>query len=449
MTVSTRAASRFLRFVIALVVMALPSLILWWRFADLLPFYPILHAELLVAAMILAIWPRAGLLPAFAAIVFVVANAVATLFHFSSVIEMVSQPLGDQLGLLALVHEYVAFLILGLGIFLLMAVSTRWSRRSDAVIPLLLLLLTASLDGAAERLSRPLAEFGHVNLLGSPSGRLVRDRLLHPAEPMRRVRDQPALSEQVLQWQSRNPGRSVVFVVAESFGAPVDPQVRAWLDQQIAPPPGYTLRSGDTTFMGTTTYGELRQLCQLRGSYSALDEAMASECLPSQLTVQGLRTVGLHGFSAYMFSRRGWWRDIGLQQGLFLEDLSSEYPNRCGGPFKGLCDVDLIDAAVRQLDGSPAFVYVLTLNTHLPLPDIDPRLLPSALCMQRNMTAETCKMVGMQGQLLRTLRERVLARPDRPLLVVVGDHAAPFVQAANRAAFKPTSVPYWIVLTGS
>lgn len=443
---SNRVVRLLLRIVAIGALVLLPSLILWLRFADLLPFYPVLHIELLVAAMLMALWPRAGLLPAFVAIVLVVANAVATVFHFSSIVEMVSSTLSAELSLLSLALEYVGFLVLGLVLFALMAVSARRVKRIDAIVPMLILLLTASLDGVIERASSRFAMFGHVNMVGSPMGRLVRDRVFQPPMALRNLRDPVALRDEVLQWARQHPDRGVLFVIVESFGVPADPQVRAWLDQQISPPAGYQMRRGDTAFAGTTTYGELRQLCQLRGSYQALDGMLARQCLPNQLKELGWRTVGLHGFSAYMFSRRGWWQAIGLQRSAFLEDLASQYPRRCGGAFKGLCDEDLVDAALQQLDDSPAFVYMLTLNTHLPLPAEPAQQVPDELCTQRGLAAQTCKMMAMQGQLLRTLRERVLSRPDHPMLVIVGDHAPPFPDVPNRSAFKAGSVPYWILL---
>lgn len=441
-----RAIRLSLRVAAVLALVLLPSLILWLRFADLLPFYPVLHAELLGAALLLAIWPRAGLLPACVAVALVVANAVATLFNFSSIVEMVFQPLSEYLDVLSLVHEYVGFIFLGLGLCALMALSARRVQRIDAVVPLLALLLTSSFDGVIERVSNRSTMFGHMNLVGSPMARLVRDRIFQPPMALRRLQDKGALRDEVVQWVRLHPGRDVMFVIVESLGVPVDPQARVWLNQQIEPRSGYQMRSGETTFVGTTTYGELRQLCQLRGSYQVLDDTMAQQCLPRQLQELGLKTVGLHGFSAYMFSRRGWWEEIGLQRSVFLEDLAAQYPQRCGGPFKGLCDEDLLDAALRELDRSPAFVYMLTLNTHLPLPAVPDQLLPGELCAQRRLATEACKMMAMQGQLLRMLRERVLSRPDHPMLVVVGDHAPPFSDVANRSAFKPGNVPYWVLL---
>jgi len=446
MMVRVAGAHLLVRLLWIFALTVLPSQILWLRFADVLPFFPILHAELLLAAAALALWPRAGLLLAAAVVVLVIANAVATLFHFGSFIEMLEQPLSESLDLLSLVREYVEFVFLGLATVALLALASRQVGRKDAAVAIALLLLAGGLDRTEGIIAAKNSRFGQVNLLGSPMMRLVRDRYIHPPLQLQRLTDREVLRDDTLNWVRLHPGRSVVFVIAESLGTPADPVVRMWLDEQLEASSDYEKRSGSTPFSGTTTYGELRQLCQLKGSYLLLDENAARGCLPKRLGELGLRSVGLHGFSSYMFNRKNWWTDIGLQRGLFLEELGTTFKRRCGGHFQGICDADLIRAGMQELDKAPTFAYLLTLNTHLPLPEVPGLQLPRELCERRSLPPRICQMLAMQGQMLRTLSEQVLSRKDRPLLIVVGDHAPPFVEAENRVAFKVGVVPYWLLL---
>lgn len=249
-------------------------------------------------------------------------------------------------------------------------------------------------------------------------------------------------------WAQSHPERSIWLIVVESMGWLQDEALRQRLLQQIdgaSQGGAYDVEIRRMPFKGATTHGELRALCGVAGAYAELSDAQAADCLPARLSALGWTTHGLHGFSGRMFDRRNWWSRIGLRRTLFLEDLSERLP-LCGGSFRGVCDAELLHTAARQLWEPQQFVYTLTLNTHLPL---DPVMVPTdwkVACDRANVPLATCELVTAQSRLLVTISG--LARelpPPRPLVVVIGDHAPPFLNARARAAFDRGTVPALIL----
>ncbi|WP_431259101.1 hypothetical protein ACQ86G_02155 [Roseateles chitinivorans] len=249
-------------------------------------------------------------------------------------------------------------------------------------------------------------------------------------------------------WARAHPDRSIWLVVVESMGWMENEALRRQLMKAMDGAlrgDAYRVELRQLPFKGSTTYGELRALCGVIGAYADLSDAQAAECLPARLAGMGWTTTGLHGFSGRMFDRRGWWPRIGLRQALFLEDLGEELP-LCGGAFRGVCDVELLQTSARRLWEPRQFVYTLTLNTHLP---IDPVTVPAdwqGLCDRERVSRDVCELTAAQGRLLATVADLARDLPSpRPLVVVIGDHAPPFLDVHARAAFDRRTVPALIL----
>lgn len=290
-----------------------------------------------------------------------------------------------------------------------------------------------------------------LNVAGSPSLTLARqvDSSRQYKSPIAiPARDSIADAVGIVDWAKEHPNVGVWLVVVESMGWPRDTALRRRLSGQMyeASKSGrYQIDERQMPFKGSTTYGELRALCRVAGSYAHLSDQQASSCLPAQLARQGWTTTGLHGFSGHMFDRTEWWPKIGFQQTLFLDGLSGELP-LCGGAFRGICDKDLLRSSSQRFSSPRQFVYTLTLNTHLPL---DPVAVPpdwQSACKQAGSEGAACELLVLQAELLSTVAALASEVPEpRPLVVIIGDHAPPFLNAKARGAFDPTTVPAFVL----
>lgn len=239
-------------------------------------------------------------------------------------------------------------------------------------------------------------------------------------------------------------GRSVLYVIVESLGVHQNAAVRDWLRQQLYPTSmveSYDLSVDTIVALGGTTSGEMRRLCGLQGAYRLLTVESGAACLPRALGDAGWSTVGLHGFSAKMFGRREWWPLIGLKDIRFAEQLTEETHRQCGAAFRGVCDEDLIAAAVRATDTPRTFVYALTLNSHLPVAPIDIPDDLASVCAQADVGKSVCTLLAYPGITLRAVARQLSARATKPFVILVGDHSPPFFDRHSRGQFLHDRVP--------
>lgn len=284
----------------------------------------------------------------------------------------------------------------------------------------------------------PIATLGKLALNDTPNAPL---RALSSAETAQGLVNIPS-------WAETHPDGGVLFVIVESMGAPLDGRVREWLNHQLvddALRTKYEVRQTEVPFLGSTTSGELRSLCGLIGSYRNMDAATGADCLPSTLARLGWSTVGIHGFSRQMFDRQVWWPMIGLQSIQFV-DSPSFSESRCGAAFHGGCDADLINSGIAALRPGKRFVYLLTLNTHLPLDSIPVPDEMAKACRSWHTEDDVCKLTAKLGEVLRQLRASLNTADRQTLVVLVGDHAPPFAARASRDSFSNQKVPAFVLV---
>ncbi|MEY4427765.1 MAG: hypothetical protein RLZZ182_454 [Pseudomonadota bacterium] len=437
-----------------LLAWCLPSVIYWLMYAPSMPFYPLFDAEMMLplALMIgrrrliffLTLVGGAGIASA---------QAIAALFHFPSALDLVTQGDVPELSVPELIAAYWKEglpLIAAAGVTL---VALRLRRPTDRswMLPALVLVLLLDLSRVTEHL-RP-SRYGAMNAVGSPLAGLVvqasRTRQAH----LEQLHDARDLRQDALTWADSHPDGRVVWLLVESLGLPVDSSVRSRLDDVLAAASGqgYQLEVGSVPFRGSTTAGELRRLCQLAGSYSRLDMRAGRDCIPEQLRARGWHTTGLHAFSGLMFQRARWWPLIGLQDTRFLESLGDPLNSRrCGTAFRGLCDEDLVTLAFAEpIAKGGHFTYLLTLNTHLPLPEraLDEPLRVGSPCDETQGPHRACELLHRHASLLQTVGEAAARQAEgrRPLIIIVGDHSPPFVSHDDRGFFDQDQVPFWIL----
>jgi phosphoglycerol transferase MdoB-like AlkP superfamily enzyme len=241
---------------------------------------------------------------------------------------------------------------------------------------------------------------------------------------------------------------NVVLVMVESLGEARDPALANWIEQPLLSgdiSKRYSVSRGTVEFEGSTVFGELRELCGLRGVGMRMAELQTSQtggCLPAKLNARGYETVSIHGVTSAMFRRSEWYPRLGFQRMIFPENWPRKDPNFCNAQFHGICDLDGAGAVRDELLAAtrPEFVYWLTIESHVQLDSAERK--PSAGDC-KNIEAEVCQMVTTQRNVLTEIAKIVLDPALKPTrFVVVGDHSPPYMLRRRRDLFAQKLVPW-------
>lgn len=246
-------------------------------------------------------------------------------------------------------------------------------------------------------------------------------------------------------WALENKKRSIVFIIAESFGVPRSAKSLSWLMAKLDVE-NYSAIYYEIDFKGSTTDGELRSLCAIEGSYTNISRELSQDCLPARLVKIGWSTNGLHGFSGRMFDRYLWWPKIGLEEISFGNSADIQAMPNCGNIFRGACDKDMVQLAFSQASRPKSFVYLLTLSTHLPVTHSPIPTDLAGICAMDKLSIESCMHIASLGRLLSNVANEASMQYQRPLIAVVGDHAPPFDNKENRGVFKQDKVPSFVLV---
>lgn len=248
-------------------------------------------------------------------------------------------------------------------------------------------------------------------------------------------------------------GRNVVLVMVESLGYLNDAQARRQVDAPIFAPEitrRYNVSEGKVGYYGSTTSGEMRELCDTREPYDEFVKVAGASCLPKRLRMRGYETIAVHGFTREFFEREQWYPIVGFDRELFGETLMPQAKRLCGGPFRGFCDADLPPVIARQaaLSERPKFIYWLTLNTHIP---VAPGEANARFGCDRSAGLfghpQVCYMAELWHDVFASVAQLALDPAiGAAEIVVVGDHAPPLWSRRARAQFEPGKV-VWYRLT--
>ena len=161
-------------------------------------------------------------------------------------------------------------------------------------------------------------------------------------------------------------GRNVIMVMVEGLGYLGDPAARRQMDSPLFDPrvtDKYRTSSGSVVYYGSTTSGEMRELCDTREPYLEFTKTHGSSCLPARLRTRGYATMAVHAFHHKMFERDEWYPVVGFDKEVFGEELVKVTHRLCGNAFRGVCDADLppIIAQEAAFSNKPKFIYWLTL----------------------------------------------------------------------------------------
>jgi len=418
---------------------------------------PLLHWDLMLALLVLAVNPRAGMLCVVLAWALALLRGVALNYHFHDLAEYVdSARFVDLLspGAYMTAGSLLAIAVLLVTVACLLRLLSGLRLAKGQV--LLLMLVCGLLDAVngsstAIGLGRDRALIP-LNVMGSAGYNLVKSEMVFITlsnQPLQPIDPLPRSYTELRSVAARGDATGMAILV-ESLGLPVDPLMRAWLQAQFDAPglrDRWTVEFAEEDFRGSTIAGELRMLCGRRGHYSRLTRDMAQDCLPRLFDRAGPGTLALHGFSPRMFDRSAWWPVAGFDEVVFGDALAAKGARSCQGAFEAVCDQDLLaEAFARAGDPRNRFVYALTIGTHLPLP-ADHVLRPevAALCRARQVDDSACELIDMAGSLMRSMAQRVAQSSGPSLIVIVGDHSPPFIRPSSRQAFSQQRVPLVLV----
>lgn len=252
--------------------------------------------------------------------------------------------------------------------------------------------------------------------------------------------------------------RHLVLIMMESLGVPLNNKAMsdklfAYYDNS-AIRDRYEVSQGTSLYYNSTTSGEFRELCGKWGDYYELldpAEAAKQNCLPVRLAGQGYATHAMHSFQGDFFKRAEWYPNIGFQTREFWPDLRDKGVEWCGGVFAGACDRQIPKLLAENLKKAkqPTFLYWLTLNTHLPVPeglnlDVDDCQKVSAE-LARDFPM-ICRQFAIFDDIDKALVKEITASdfPEADILIV-GDHMPPYYDRHHRSQFDPERVP-WLYL---
>jgi hypothetical protein len=247
-----------------------------------------------------------------------------------------------------------------------------------------------------------------------------------------------------------------VLVLVESWGKSTDQVLRQSLVQPYEANLGgrFTVLEGSVPFHGPTISGENRELCGRSGGQSVMEAPADAfrNCLPDELRDQGFHTIAIHGNHGSFYHRKEWYLRAGFQETWFKWNLESAGLPDCAGLFIGVCDSAIaswIGKRLERPDADPRFIYWVTLNSHLPVPN-PPSLPTLAPCNAEPSLAadvELCNWYRLILNVHQSIASLAGRNGPRPVVyVVVGDHAPPFSEPALRDSFDQSAVPYVILL---
>lgn len=246
---------------------------------------------------------------------------------------------------------------------------------------------------------------------------------------------------------------NLMVIMVEAMGLPRDAGMKSkleqiWIRPEIAR--RYDVSQGTTAFFGSTTSGEMRELCGRWGDYREIASPQ-SDCLPAMLAAKGYRTTSYHSFTSRFFDRTSWYPLIGIQHLNFEDEVEAKGASACPNVFAGACDRDVPQIIGEQLKdrSKPQFIYWLTLNSHLPVIE-DPKL-GTTNCKQLGGTEDAdfpliCRMYSVWDDTAVAL-EKMVSQPGFPPtdILIVGDHMPPFTHQKSRLKFDSEHVPWFLL----
>lgn len=244
----------------------------------------------------------------------------------------------------------------------------------------------------------------------------------------------------------------LLLVVVESWGRALDPAENQFWRDLWQSPALREVEAGAFASRSPTISAEFRELCGFVPQSLRIDDVPRSaECLPNRLHARGWQTQAFHGASSKMYKRGEWYPLIGFEHSYFLPELLAGGGKLCAN-VPGTCDYSIADRVVQTLQQEgKQFTHWMTLNSHTPYKtsDLSAPGVMGRVCPRLKLEGARCVHAALVYDFMQSLKAALLHRPVPGLRVVlVGDHAPKFFDAASRDAVDEESVPYLILEVG-
>jgi hypothetical protein len=251
-----------------------------------------------------------------------------------------------------------------------------------------------------------------------------------------------------------------MLIVVESWGELKDAKLQKELDSWIAKKfenKGYAVNIGKTKTYGSTVAAGLRELTNTRGDYSFYLNKKSVETpfksIFDEKKLQRYETFGFHPYTAKMFLRSVWWKNIGIQNLYFKEQYlleNSTKENLVKGEanyFPSVKDEIFFDYVLNKTKKTPKkFVYFLTVNSHIPYNAIKIDNSPTNQfdISKMDISSQAKNQLTHIKNLLEYFSQKIESK-DWNKILIVGDHMPPFPTNQDRNFYVDGKVPYLII----
>ncbi len=304
----------------------------------------------------------------------------------------------------------------------------------------------------------PALNFSKINFAGSPVKLLYNSLLNQSVDanvPILFPENKESITFKEFKADSAN---NQMLMIIESFGLINDSLKRKEFQKDISTvfeSKNWKASWGKTPFKGGTTHAELRELLNCVGDYRYFIKPQQAKNFKSIFQIknqQGYHNLAIHSYKANMFERGSWWKNIGVNEVFFSEDVqsASNFQSKLNyeSPFISVNDEDAFNfIQSKTATTGKQFVYFLTENAHLPFKgklnkpmfskffDID---------KEANLSQEAKNQSKRITNFLAYVAKHLDANKFQKLLIV-GDHMPPFVKKNDRAFYNDQFVPYCII----
>lgn len=245
-----------------------------------------------------------------------------------------------------------------------------------------------------------------------------------------------------------------VLILVEAWGLLNNPELQHEVLQplyKLNASHTYEIKEGHTPYKYLTQAGEFREITgYLFHSYQVHSDWVKQNSLLIKKQQLGFHVIGLHGYSGQFYKRREkLWPALGVQETWFAEDFRKSSMPLCGNSFfHGICDTAINTWMFNNMNLQPErkeFYYWVTLNTHLPVVEIhDEGYRNFAGKWKEQGITENILQIAYQHRLLFKDLADKLGKAGSPKvhMLLVGDHAPPFIDPADRKMYDAQLVPY-------
>ena len=284
-----------------------------------------------------------------------------------------------------------------------------------------------------------------------PKGVILEGKLINVERGA--VIDSATAESKLIDYSTNN--KNYIVIITEALGLPKDNDLHDLLFSMFYSKDiesKYIVTEGKVPYKGNTYWGEIRELCDVYYHYLDIMEGKTVDCIPEKLKKQGYETIAFRSYLQDFFSFNKWYKLIGFDKIYLGDELlqGMRYPAKiCKNLFTGLCDADAIHVIKEKLDQAtqPTFFYWVTVNSHQPvtLQKIVPERFYCDDADKRIGTDEVCRTVEIWYELF-THVVKVALELENTEILLVGDHAPPFLKRQSRSYFSNEYVP-WIRLS--